>query len=115
MANTEYLNLTIYPEVAGVKQIDLRLSYLANAQIIDAFAKAMAEKAAQLKEVAFSGSYDDLEDTPDIPGTVPIATVEVAGKVKPDGETILIDEDGKIRTAANTGIATTEKPGVVMP
>ena len=115
MANTEYLNLTIYPEVAGVKQIDLRLSYLANAQIIDAFAKAMATKTAQLKEVAFSGSYDDLENRPDIPGTVPIATVEIAGKVKPDGETILIDEDGKIRTAANTGIATTEKPGVVMP
>ena len=96
MANTEYLNLTIYPEVAGVKQIDLRLSYLANAQIIDAFAKAMATKTAQLKKVAFSGSYDDLENRPDIPGTVPIATVEIAGIVKPDGTTITVDADGTL-------------------
>ena len=41
--------------------------------------------------------------------TVPIATVETLGKVKPDGKTIFIDEDGTIH-AKGGGITVTPKP-----
>lgn len=111
--NTEYLSLTVYPDISGVYQTDLRLSYYQNYLLIDAFAKAMAEKAAQLKKVAFSGKYEDIENTPDIPDAVPIATQKEAGKVKPDGITIMINEDGVI--SATCEIATTEKAGIVKP
>lgn len=40
--------------------------------------------------------------------TVPIATVEALGKVKPDGKTIFIDEDGTLH--AKGGITVTPKP-----
>ncbi|MDY4770277.1 MAG: DUF6273 domain-containing protein [Lachnospiraceae bacterium] len=40
--------------------------------------------------------------------TVPIATVETLGKVKPDGKTIFIDEDGTLH--AKGGITVTPKP-----
>ena len=39
----------------------------------------------------------------EIPDNTPIATVEVAGKVKPDGTTILISEDGTISSIATGG------------
>ena len=41
--------------------------------------------------------------------TVPIATVETLGKVKPDGKTIFIDEDGALH-AKGGGITITPKP-----
>lgn len=41
--------------------------------------------------------------------TVPIATVETLGKVKPDGKTIFIDEDGTLH-AKGSGITVTPKP-----
>lgn len=41
--------------------------------------------------------------------TVPIATVETLGKVKPDGKTIFIDEDGTLH-AKGGGITITPKP-----
>ena len=41
--------------------------------------------------------------------TVPIATVETLGKVKPDGKTIFIDEDGTLH-AKGGGITVTPKP-----
>lgn len=41
--------------------------------------------------------------------TVPIATIETLGKVKPDGKTIFIDEDGTLR-AKSGGITVTPKP-----
>lgn len=41
--------------------------------------------------------------------TVPIATIETLGKVKPDGKTIFIDADGTLR-AKSGGITVTPKP-----
>lgn len=41
--------------------------------------------------------------------TVPIATIETLGKVKPDGKTIFIDEDGTLH-AKGGGITVTPKP-----
>lgn len=45
----------------------------------------------------------------------PIATTETAGKVKPDGTTISVDENGVISSAAEVPIATTEVAGKVKP
>lgn len=41
--------------------------------------------------------------------TVPVATAEILGKVKPDGKTIFIDEDGTLH-AKGGGITVTPKP-----
>lgn len=41
--------------------------------------------------------------------TVPVATTEILGKVKPDGKTIFIDEDGTLH-AKGGGITVTPKP-----
>lgn len=41
--------------------------------------------------------------------TVPVATTEILGKVKPDGKTIFIDEDGTLH-AKGVGITVTPKP-----
>lgn len=41
--------------------------------------------------------------------TVPVATIETLGKVKPDGKTIFIDEDGTLH-AKGGGITVTPKP-----
>ncbi|MDD3337824.1 MAG: hypothetical protein PHS82_03095 [Lachnospiraceae bacterium] len=94
---TEFLKLLIFPDITGVYQIDLRKAYDANTLLIDA---------------AVKGINEALENIPD---AVPIATQEIAGKVRPDGITILIDEDGIIRAAAKVDIATVESPGIIKP
>lgn len=40
-----------------------------------------------------------------IAGDIPVATVSTAGKVKPDGTTITIAEDGTISSAGGSGDA----------
>lgn len=113
--STEYLGMTVYSDISGVYQIDLRRSYYQNWLILDAFAKAAGQIVAQLKQVAYSGSYNDLSDKPIIPAATPIATQQTAGKVKPDGVTITIDPDGTIRSAVTVDLATTETAGIVKP
>ena len=113
--STEYLGMTVYSDISGVYQIDLRRSYYQNWLILDAFAKAAGDIVAQLKQVAYSGSYNDLSDKPTIPAATPIATQQTAGKVKPDGVTITIGPDGTIRSAVTVNLATTENAGIVKP
>lgn len=122
-ASTEYLGLVFFPDITGVYQRDIRLALVggsgSNMQKIDAGVKAIAERITalvnSLSAVATSGSYTDLSNKPDIAAAVPLATTSVAGKVKPDGVTILIDENGVIRAAVPISIATTEKAGIVKP
>lgn len=67
--------------------------------------------------VARPGLPDDqLQDDPYQTGDIPIATTEVAGKVKPDGSTITIDQTGTL-TAAKQSIplATAATAGIVRP
>lgn len=45
----------------------------------------------------------------------PIATEDIAGRVKPDGETITVDADGTIHGTSKVDIATTGKAGIVKP
>ena len=122
-ASTEYLGLIVFPDITGVYQRDIRLALVAgsgsNMHKIDAGVKAIATALTRLSNslaaVATSGSYTDLSNKPDIAAAVPLATTAVAGKVKPDGVTILIDENGVIRAAVPISIATTEKAGIVKP
>ena len=122
-ASTEYLGLIVFPDITGVYQRDIRLALVAgsgsNMHKIDAGVKAIAQTLTALRNslatVATSGSYTDLSNKPDIAAAVPLATTSVAGKVKPDGVTILIDENGVIRAAVPISIATTEKAGIVKP
>ena len=121
--STTYLHLTIYPDITGVYQRDIRLALISavdnNMVKIDAGVKAVADALDalinSLADVATSGSYNDLSDQPTIPAETPIATTLVAGKVIPDGVTILVDENGVITGAAQVDIATTEAAGIVMP
>lgn len=122
-ASTEYLGLIIFPDIAGVYQRDIRLALVggsgSNMHKIDAGVKAIAQAVTTLSNslatVATSGSYTDLSNKPDIAAAVPLATSAVAGKVKPDGTTILIDENGVISAAVPVSIATEEKEGIVKP
>lgn len=121
--STEYLHLIIYPDITGVYQRDIRLALISavdnNMVKIDAGVKAVAQALIalgnSLSTVATSGSYNDLSDKPDIAASVPLATTLVAGKVKPDGDTILVDENGVISAAVRVAIATTETAGIVKP
>ena len=121
--STEYLHLIIYPDITGVYQRDIRLALISavdnNMVKIDAGVKAVAQALSVLRNslaaVATSGSYTDLSDKPDIAASVPLATTQVAGKVKPDGTTILIDSNGTIRAAVEVAIATTQNAGIVKP
>ena len=47
--------------------------------------------------------YDAIQDVSGGGGNVPIATTEVAGKVKPDGTTITVDTDGTIHSVGGSG------------
>lgn len=47
--------------------------------------------------------YDAIQDVSGGGGDVPIATTEVAGKVKPDGTTITVDTDGTIHSVGGSG------------
>lgn len=63
----------------------------------------------------------DAIDGLNIPSEIPIATTSIAGKVKPDGDTITIDQDGTLHSTGGSGqvistpIATTEVAGKVKP
>ena len=122
-ARTEYLDLIVFPDITGVYQRDVRLALVggqgSNMHKIDAGVKAIAQALTELgkslSRVATTGSYTDLFDKPDIAASVPLATFSVAGKVKPDGDTILIEEDGTIRASVRVAIATTENAGIVKP
>ncbi len=122
-ASTEYLGLIIYPNITGVYQREIRLALISgennNMIKIDAGVKAVANELTALSNslaaVAMSGSYTDLSNKPDIAAAVPLATSSVAGKVKPDGTTILIDENGIISAAVPVSIATVENAGIVKP
>lgn len=103
---TEYLGLAVFPDITGVYQREIRIALVSgtdgtdsNMHIIDAAIKTLAEAIGTLRE--------------EIPDSVPIATQEVAGKVKPDGITITVDTDGTIK--ATCEIATLEKAGIVKP
>ena len=105
-SKTEYLGLVVFPDIAGVYQREIRIALVSgtdgtnsNMHIIDAAIKGLAEALNKLAK--------------DIPDAVPIATQAVAGKVKPDGVTITIDESGTIK--ATCEIATVEKAGIVKP
>lgn len=122
-ASTEYLGLIVFPDITGVYQRELRLALVggsgSNMHKIDAGVKAIADTLTALSNslaaVATSGSYTDLLNKPDIAGSVPIATTSIPGKVKPDGATILIDENGTISAAVPVSIATEENAGIVKP
>lgn len=122
-ASTEYLHLIVFPDITGVYQRDIRLALVAgtgsNMHKIDAGVKAVADAltalVGSLATVATSGSYNDLSDKPDIATAVPLATTLVAGKVKPDGATILVDENGVISAAVPVSIATVQTAGIVKP
>lgn len=122
-ASTEYLHLIVFPDITGVYQRDIRLALVAgtgsNMHKIDAGVKAVADAltalVGSLATVATSGSYNDLSDKPDIAAAVPLATTLVAGKVKPDGATILVDENGVISAAVPVSIATVQTAGIVKP
>lgn len=121
-AKTEYLGLIVFPDITGVYQRDLRIALVtgkngndSNMHIIDTAIKKLADALKGLSKVASSGSYNDLSDTPEIPSQIPIASVEVAGIVKPDGETILVDKEGKISAAVKVAIATLQAAGLVKP
>lgn len=121
-AKTEYLRLTVFPDISGVYQRELRIALVtgehgndSNMHIIDSAIKTLAEAMGALAPVASSGSYNDLTDKPDIPSQIPVASSETAGIVKPDGETILVDENGKISAAVKAAIATLEAAGLVKP
>lgn len=122
-ASTEYLHLIVFPDITGVYQRDIRLALVAgtgsNMHKIDAGVKAVADAltalVGSLATVATSGSYNDLSDKPDIAAAVPLATTLVAGKVKPDGVTILVDENGVISAAVPVSIATVQTAGIVKP
>lgn len=105
-SKTEYLGLVVFPDITGVYQREIRVALVSgtdgtdsNMHIIDAAIKRLANT---VKELAGN-----------IPNAVPIATQKVAGKVKPDGVTITIDEDGTIK--ATCEIATKDKAGIVKP
>lgn len=122
-ASTEYLHLIVFPDITGVYQRDIRLALVAgtgsNMHKIDAGVKAVADAITALRgslaAVATSGDYDDLSNKPDIAAAVPLATTAIAGKVKPDGTTILVDENGVISSAVTVAIATVQTPGIVKP
>lgn len=103
---TEFLKLLIFPDITGVYQRELRQAYDSNAQLIDEALKDLSDALNNLKK-----SFNDL----DIPGKVPIATKDEAGKVRPDGDTILIDADGIIRAAVKVALASMESAGIVKP
>lgn len=105
-SKTEYLGLMVFPDITGVYQREIRIALVSgtdgtnsNMHIIDAAIKGLAEALNKLAK--------------DIPDAVPIATQAVAGKVKPDGVTITVDESGTIK--ATCEIATVEKAGIVKP
>jgi len=120
---TAYLQLKYYPDIDGVYQRDIRLALISdtdnNMIKIDTGIKAVADALTALSNslaaVATSGSYNDLSNKPTIPAETPVATTQAAGKVKPDGTTILIDADGTIHGAANVNIATLQAVGIVKP
>lgn len=122
-ARTEYLDLIVFPDITGVYQREIRLALVggqgSNMHKIDAGVKAIAQALTalgnSLARVATTGSYTDLSDKPDIAASVPLATLSVAGKVKPDGDTILVDENGVIRASVRVAIATTQTAGIVKP
>lgn len=105
-SKTEYLGLVVFPNITGVYQREIRIALVSgtdgtnsNMHIIDAAIKGLADALSELAE--------------GIPDAVPIATQAEAGKVKPDGVTITIDESGTIK--ATCEIATVEKAGIVKP
>lgn len=105
-SKTEYLGLVVFPDITGVYQREIRIALVSgtdgtnsNMHIIDAAIKGLADALSELAE--------------GIPDAVPIATQAEAGKVKPDGVTITIDESGTIK--ATCEIATVEKAGIVKP
>ena len=61
------------------------------------------------------GIAESQEVTTDAEGNVTVTKAGKNGTVKPDGETILIDEDGTIHGAARVEIASTRRLGVVVP
>lgn len=105
-SKTDYLGLVVFPDITDVYQREIRIALVSgtdgtdsNMHIIDAAIKTLAETIQKLAD--------------NIPDAVPIATQDEAGKVKPDGITITISEDGTIK--ATCGIATTEQAGIVKP
>lgn len=64
-------------------------------------------KTASLSLVNDDGRFDGYNFNAD--ATVPIATTETLGKVKPDGKTTFIDEDGTLH-AKGGGVTVTPKP-----
>ena len=67
---------------------------------VDLSEYALKEEIPSTAGLATESYVDDAIAAIDIPDNTPIATVEVAGKVKPDGTTILISEDGTISSLA---------------
>lgn len=119
-AVTEYLGLVVFPDITGVYQREVRIALVtgahgndSNMHIIDAAVKRLADALGGLATVASTGDYNDLENLPDIPSAVPIATPEQVGVVKPDGTTITVNSEGLIKAAVS--IATTAVAGIVKP
>ena len=66
---------------------------------------------SELSTVATSGSFEDLTDKPIIPSeyTLPIATQDTLGGVKPDGTTTVVDEQGQLSVNATVTLNDVEE------
>lgn len=99
MPQKDNLGIVIFDDINGVYQRDLRKSYAENFRLISKLIDGLNTWKENLT----------------IPAETPIATTEIPGKVMPDGDTILIMEDGTIKAAVKVALATVDAPGIVAP
>lgn len=92
--------------IGGIPEPDLSNYY--NKDEIDA---ALENVDVDLTGYATEKYVNDAIEAIEIPDNTPIATVDVAGKVKPDGTTITITEDGTISSVATGGGGSVEVDG----
>ncbi len=86
-----------YPSAESPTTASVRANFAAAATEIT----ELQEQVGALATVASTGSYNDLTDVPTT-FTPPVATTSTVGGVKVDGNTILVDQSGMIRTAIRT-------------
>lgn len=110
VATEEYVQKKIAEAQLSESDVDLSAYYTKSETdaAIEAAAPDLSGYALKTEIPSTSGLatekyVDDAIEAIEIPDNTPIATVEVAGKVKPDGTTITISEDGTISSVATGG------------
>ena len=91
----------VQEQIAAIPDVDLS-DYATTQYVYEKF-NSIEIPDVDLTGYATEQYVDDAIDAIEIPDNTPIATTEVAGKVKPDGTTILISEDGTISSIATGG------------